>query len=283
MPTYDLHQPLVSVEWLAPRLNDPDIAVLDATFFLPRQSRDAFAEYRQAHIPGARFFDIDTVADLSEPLPHTLPNPGDFALAAGFLGIDNRTRVVVYDNNAFLASARAWWMFRVFGHDNAAVLDGGLNRWKAGGHPLESGSVDAASRVFNAGFRRDLVFDLQQMRAASRERVWQIVDTRSPGRFSGAKCETEPGMRSGHIPRSLNLHYESLRDGLTLTLLPAERLGALCEKAGINLDEPIVTTCGSGVSAVILALSLYTLNRRNVPVYDGSWAEWSRQKDTTVE
>ena len=283
MGSTDFNSPLVSAEWLRARLDEPDIAVLDATFFLPRQSRDAFAEYRKAHIPGARFFDIDVIADPRNPLAHSLPSPKNFALAAGSLGIDDRTGVIVYDNNAFLASARAWWMFRVFGHDKVAVLNGGLSRWKTAGCALESGSVAAAPKVFERRFRRDLVFDLQQMRAASRTRDWQIVDTRSPGRFTGANPETEAGMRSGHIPGSINLHYEALRDDSTFTLLPVEKLDALRAGAGINLDRPIVATCGSGVSAAILSLGMYMLHCRSVPVYDGSWAEWGRQKDAPVE
>lgn len=274
---------LVSCEWLAARIDAPGIVLLDATFFLPRQGRNAREEFRQAHIPGARFFDVDVIADTGNPLPHMLPGPERFGEAVGRLGIDNRIKVIVYDNNAFMASARAWWTFRVFGHDNVAVLDGGFARWKQLGAPITAAMHSPTPRRFHAKLNRQLVCTLEQVCELSENRSAQILDARSPARFSGNEPEVRPGLHSGHIPGSCNLHYATLVDPETHTLLPAETLRALYRQAGTGPDEPIVTTCGSGVTAAILALGLYRLGRQDVPVYDGSWTEWGGRSDTPVE
>ncbi len=281
--TNENRSPLVSCKWLAAHIDTAGIALLDATFFLPRQQRNAMEEFRQAHIPGARFFDIDVIADTDSPLPHMLPGPERFGEAVGRLGIDNETNVIIYDNNGFMASARAWWTFRVFGHDNVTVLDGGLARWQQLGAPISAQTCPPTPRRFRAKQNRQLVCTLEQMREFSESRSAHILDARSPARFSGIEPEIRPGLRSGHIPGSCNLHYATLVDPQTHTLLSAETLRALYRQGNTALNEPIVTTCGSGVTAAILALGLYRLGRQNVPVYDGSWAEWGSRKDTEVE
>jgi thiosulfate/3-mercaptopyruvate sulfurtransferase len=276
------HPPLVSCEWLAQRLGAPEIVVLDATFFLPNQQRNAAEEYRQAHIPEARFFDIDAVADKSTPLPHMLPTPEQFAEAVGAMGIDNDSHVIAYDRNFFMASARLWWTFRVFGHDRVSVLDGGLARWMAEGRPLTEQLPAVTARRFTARFRPELVRDLEQMKALLAEREAQILDARSPGRFAGTEPEPRAGLRSGHIPGSRNLFFKSLIDEATHRLKSPAELEELCREAGIDSHQPVTTSCGTGVTAAILALGLFCLGNENVAVYDGSWTEWGGREDTPV-
>jgi len=275
-------QALVSTDWLAAHLGDPDLRVVDATWYLPHLKRDARAAFVQAHIPGAVFFDIDAIADRKTTLPHMLPGAEGFGRAVGALGIGDGDRVVVYGAKNFIASARAWWTFHVFGHENVAVLDGGLPTWRAEGRPLEAGMPTPTPRRFAARFRPELVRDLDRMRANLERRAEQVLDARSAGRFVGTEPEPRPGLRGGHMPGSLNLPYERLcrEDG---TLVNAAALRGAFEKAGLDLARPVVTTCGSGVSAAVLALGLHVLGRRDVPVYDGSWTEWGGRADTPVE
>lgn len=274
--------PLISAESLASRLNDPDIAVLDATFFLPNQGRDATQEYLGAHLPCARFFDIDAVADHASALPHMLPSEGFFAEAVGKLGIGNHALVVVYDNNSFMASARAWWTFRVFGHERVMVLDGGLARWKELGLPLESGPVASTPREFKATFHPGLVRGLDEMKMLLNDEAVQILDARSPGRFTGTEPEPRRGLRSGHIPGSKNLFFKRLVDERTHCLKPLAGLEAEFQQAGIDLRRQVVATCGTGVTASVLALGLYCLGNEYAAVYDGSWTEWGGRDDTPV-
>jgi thiosulfate/3-mercaptopyruvate sulfurtransferase len=256
--------------------------VVDATWFLPTTARDARREYAEAHIPGAVYFDIDEVADDASPLPHMLPDPVKFSSRARRLGLGDGTRIVVYDNNKYSASARVWWMFRVFGHPDVAVLDGGLAKWRAEGRPLSDEPVIPREAHFTARQNHLLVRELEQMRANVLSRREQVIDARSPGRFAGTEPEPRQGLRSGHIPGSLSLpHLELI--GADGTLLPEEELRARFAAAGVDLDRPIATTCGSGVTAGTLALALYQLGRDNVAVYDGSWSEWGARSDTPVE
>jgi len=280
--TARLPDPLVSTEWLAAHLGEPDLKLIDATFYLPHLGRDAAAEFAQAHLPGAVFFDIEAIADHANPLPHMLPDAKAFADAVGALGIAAGDRVVAYGGKGLIASARAWWMFRVFGHDRVAVLDGGSARWKHEGRPLESGRPTPAPERFSATFRPELVADLGRVRDNLERRDTQVVDARSRGRFAATEPELRPGLRGGHIPGSVSLPYNELFRGDDDAMLPAEQVAAAFARAGVEPTRPVVTTCGSGVSAAVLALGLYRLGRRDVAVYDGSWTEWGGRTDTPV-
>jgi len=273
---------VVTTEWLAKELGAPDLRVLDGTWHMPQLRRDARAEFAQGHIPGAVFFDIDAIADPTTTLPHMLPTAEAFAAAVGALGVGSGDRVVVYDTRGVVSAARVWWTFRVFGHDSVAVLDGGLRAWKAEGRPLETGAPTPPRREFHARRRPELVRDLDAMRRNLATRAEQVLDARSRGRFAGTEPEPRPGLRGGHIPGSLNLPYETLYrpDG---TLLPPEGLRAAIEAAGVDLGKPITTSCGSGVTASVLALALHLAGAPRVAVYDGSWTEWASQHDTPVE
>jgi thiosulfate/3-mercaptopyruvate sulfurtransferase len=274
--------PVVTTEWLAKHLGEPDLRVLDGSWHMPQLKRDPRAEFAAAHVPGAVFFDIDAIADHSTSLPHMLPGAETFAAAVGALGIGTGDRVVVYDVRGVVSAARVWWTFRAFGHDAVAVLDGGLKKWRAEGRPVESGEPAPAARAFAARPRPELVRDLEAVRANLGSRAAQVLDARSAGRFAGTEPEPRAGLRGGHIPGSLNLPYEALYrpDG---TLKAPDELGAAVRAAGVDLGRPIVTTCGSGVTASVLALGLYLLGRRDVAVYDGSWSEWGGRSDTPVE
>jgi thiosulfate/3-mercaptopyruvate sulfurtransferase len=273
---------VVTTEWLAKELGKPDLRVLDGTWHMPQLRRDARAEFAQGHIPGAAFFDIDAIADPTTTLPHMLPTAEAFAAAVGDLGVGSGDRVVVYDARGVVSAARVWWTFRVFGHDSVAVLDGGLRAWKAEGRPLETGAPTPPRREFHARRRPELVRDLDAMRRNLATRAEQVLDARSRGRFAGTEPEPRPGLRGGHIPGSLNLPYETLYrpDG---TLLPPDGLRAAIEAAGVDLGKPITTSCGSGVTASVLALALHLVGVPRAAVYDGSWTEWASQHDTPVE
>lgn len=274
---------LVSTEWLAAHLGEPDLRVVDATWYLPHLKRNARAEHGQAHIPGAVFFDIDEVKDTRNPLPHMLPSADEFAQAVGALGIGSGDRVVAYGGRYGIASARVWWTFRVFGHDAIAVLDGGLPKWRVEGRPLEAGAIAAAPGRFAARYRPALIRNLEAMRANVESRREQVVDARSHGRFVATEPEPRPGLRGGHIPGSTNVPYDTLFRPEDGTLLPTRELRGAFAAVGLDLTQPVITTCGSGVSAAVLALGLHTLGRLDVPVYDGSWSEWAGRTDTPVE
>jgi thiosulfate/3-mercaptopyruvate sulfurtransferase len=274
--------PLVSAEWLAERLDAPDLAILDATYFLPNQGRDARDEYLHAHIPGARFFDIDAIAEHATDLPHMLPAAVVFGKAAGKLGIEEFTTVVVYDNNDFMAAARAWWTFRAFDHDHVLVLDGGMTRWQSLGLPTRAGPESVMARSFHAVLRPGLVRNLEQVRESLAHPATQLLDARSPPRFSGREPEPRPGLRSGHIPGSRNLFFKRLIDERTHCLKPEPELRLAFMEAGIDPDQPVVATCGSGVTAAVLALGLYRVGNEYAAVYDGSWTEWGGREDTPV-
>jgi thiosulfate/3-mercaptopyruvate sulfurtransferase len=273
---------VVSTEWLAAHLDDPHVRVVDGTWHMPQLQRDPRREFEEAHVPGAVFFDIDGIADRNTSLPHMLPSAAQFASQVGELGISNADFVVVYDLRGVISAARVWWTFRAMGHHRVAVLDGGLRKWRAEGRPVESGPAKAPRRRFRARLRRDLVRGLQQVRRNIYTRREQTLDARSHGRFAGTEPEPRAGLRGGHIPGSLNLPYDMLYRP-DATLLPPDELRQAFTAAGVDLGKPVVTTCGSGITASVLALGLHLVGHKKVAVYDGSWTEWAGQADTPVE
>lgn len=274
---------LVSSEWLATHLDDPHVRVVDASFTLPGVTPTARENYDRGHIPGAVFFDIDDIAAPGTSLPHMIPSPDLFAQKIGALGIGDGDRVVVYDSAGLSSAGRAWWMLRTFGHRDVVLLDGGLAKWKTESRPLDTAVPRPAARRFTARFDPAAVRDkaaLQANLSAGRE---QVVDARAAGRFDGSTPEARPGLRSGHIPGSRNLPYDRLTDPATKRIKRAEELTALFREAGVNLDRPIVTSCGSGVTACALAFALHLIGHPGAAVYDGSWSEWGLPGDTPVE
>jgi thiosulfate/3-mercaptopyruvate sulfurtransferase len=272
---------LKSTEWLAQHLHDRDVIAVDGSYFMPALKRDAHAEYRAGHIPGAVFFDIDTVCDHSTELPHMLPGPNQFGEAVSALGIGDGNTVVVYDSLGLYSAARVWWTFRIFGATNAFILDGGLPKWKAEGRPLDTGETKRPPKQFHAEMNVAAVAMLADVRMALTDQSAQIVDARSAERFAGRAPEPRPGLRSGHMPGSFNVPFEQVVENGRLA--SRQRIEAAFTEAGVDLDKPIITTCGSGLTAAILALALDSIGKKPQGIYDGSWSEWGSRPDVPVE
>jgi thiosulfate/3-mercaptopyruvate sulfurtransferase len=273
--------PLVSGEWLAEHLADPDLKILDCTWHHTSTNLDGRTQYRGRHLPAAVHFDIDHVADPSSPLPHMLPSAEDFAKKVGLLGVGADDRVVVYDRSCGgSAAARAWWMFRVFGHDQVAMLDGGFGKWVKDKLPTEMSPVRPEARSFRATFRSELVRTKADMLANLTTGREQVLDARGPARFSGEQQDVFPFKKLGHIPNAINLPWGDLIEAESGALILPETLAMRFAAAGIDLGKPIVTTCASGTTACVLALGLYLLGHQDAAVYDGSWAEWGLAEDT---
>jgi thiosulfate/3-mercaptopyruvate sulfurtransferase len=266
--------PLVSTDWLAAHLNDPKVKIIDASYKMPGVLPLPSDDFLTAHIPGAVFFDVNAIADPNDPRPHMYPSAEQFARDVAALGIYSGNAVVAYDSGAWVAAPRAWWMFLSFGHASVKVLDGGLQKWTAEGRSVESGAVTPKPGKFQAKLYPGFVRSKQQLLGNLETRKEQLIDARPRPRFEGAVAEPWPGRRSGHIPGSRNVPYAELFDARTGAMKPLDELRKAFTNAGVDMTKPIVTTCGSGVSALVLTLALYRLGVRGTALYDGSWAEW---------
>lgn len=274
---------LTETDALAAELDAPDIVIIDASWYMPDEGKDARADYLEEHIPGAIFFDIDEIADTKSSLPHMLPPPEKFSSRMRSMGIGDGSRIVVYDSKGLFSAARVWWTFRVMGVEDVTVLNGGLPKWKREGLPLESGEPRARStRHFTSRRNADLVRDVSDMKALLKDHSAEIIDARSADRFEGRVPEPRPGLRSGHIPGAHNVPYGKLlkQDG---TLKSPAELEAVFSEAGVDLSKPVVASCGSGITASVLALGLATMGHRRTAVYDGSWAEWGADQSLPLE
>lgn len=275
--------PVVSARWLAAHLGDPALRIVDATLLLPDTGRNARGEYLEGHVPSAAFFDFERVADLTNPLPRHFPDSQHFAAEIGALGISNDSHVIAYDTHGLYSAPRVWWLFRQYGYDRVSVLDGGLKAWCAAGLPLESGDTPFIQRRFVPGAPRGLIADWIDVLSAIQSDDIQILDARTPERYTGTDPDRYPGTRNGRIPKSRNLYWAQLLDEQTRRLLPQEQLRARFEAAHINYSRSVILTCGSGFTACMLALGLHLTGMNNWRVYDGSWDEWGRRADLPIE
>ncbi len=273
---------LVSTDWLSAHLQDPDLRILDASWYLPDAGRDAKAEYNAFHIPGARFFDIDEISDQRSQLPHTVPPVEKFMSRMRAMGVGDGHQVVVYDGAGLFSAARVWWTFRLMGKTDVAVLDGGFPKWRAEGREIEDMPPVVRDRHMTVSRQNQLIKDVTQVAHASKLREAEIVDARSAARFKGEAPEPRAGLRSGHIPGSKNVPFATLVNA-NGTMKPVPELRAVFEAAGVDLTKPAITTCGSGVTAAVLSLALERIGHRNHALYDGSWAEWGMFDDLPVE
>jgi thiosulfate/3-mercaptopyruvate sulfurtransferase len=269
---------LASTDWLYEHLRAPDVRIVDASCYLPHEGIDARQQFEERHIPGAVFFDIDEIADTSSELPHMMPPPEKFSAKVRKLGLGDGSRFVIYDQRGIFSSARVWWMFRAMGHRDVAVLDGGLPKWLAENKPVEDGKGRAGEeRHFTARFDNTMLRDRGQVERELSRQKEQIVDVRAPERFAGEAAEPRAGLRAGHIPGSINLPFTQLLNA-DQTMKAPEELQRLIEDAGIDPKRPVVTSCGSGVTAAVLNLALHVAGYRDIALYDGSWADWGREE-----
>ena len=266
--------PLVSTQWLADHLKDANVRVIDASFKLPGVTPLPKDDFLVAHIPGAAFFDVDAVSDHTSDLPHMFPSAAQFGRDVGSLGIGNDDTVVIYDAGGWVAAPRAWWMFLSFGHRNVRVLDGGLKKWIAEGRPVEAGEVKPKAKTYQATFDAARVRSMQQLVGNLESKAEQVIDARPAGRFDGSVPEPRAGLRGGHIPGARSVPYATLFDSQSGAMKSLDELRAAFTSSGVDLKKPIVTSCGSGVSAGVLTLALYRLGVAETALYDGSWAEW---------
>jgi len=268
---------LVSTAALASLLGQHNLCILDASWHMPSEKRNPRAEFEAIHLPGAIFFDIDEISDKNSSYPHMLPKPENFAASVCALGISNDDDIVIYDTNGLFSAARVWWMLRTFGHNHVKILDGGMPKWKAENLPIESGTNTLPQTSFQVHFQPDLLRTRQQVQDNISSKKELLLDARSSGRFGGSEPEPRPGLRSGHIEGSKNIFFKDVLSPPYNTLKPQDELRFLFENQYIDVQQPMVATCGSGVTACILALALYELGNDTVPAYDGAWAEWGSQ------
>ena len=282
--TYANPEALVSTEWLADHLQAPDVRVVDATWYLPNDERLGIDTFNEGHIPGAVFFDIDEIADTGSDLPHMLPSPEKFSSRVRKLGLGDGLRIVVYDaNGGFMAACRVWWMFRAFGHDNVAVLNGGLPKWLAEERPLSDLPIQVQERHFTARHDNFLVRNVDQLIANLDTHKEQVIDVRSPGRFAGTEAEPRAGLRSGHIPDAINVPIPLIMDPTNyFAFRSSAEIQNNLDAAGLDPKRPLVASCGSGVTACVVGLGLYLIGQKEVAIYDGSWTEWGGREDTPV-
>lgn len=274
---------LVDTAWVAAHLDDPQVRIVDGTWHLPPTGRNGRVEYDEAHIPGAVYFDIDAISDPENPLPHMMPSPEAFAAAVGAMGIANDHRVIVYDADGLFSAPRVWWMFRAFGHDNVAVMTGGFSAWKNEGRPVSAETPSPTAATFNARFNPNMVRSKAQISANIDSGAELVLDARAANRFAGNEPEFRPGVTPGHIPGSGNLPYSEIVDAEAGAFASSDDLRNAFDAQGATGVQPVVTTCGSGITACILGLAMHLIGRDDWAIYDGSWTEWGGSDDTPIE